>query len=55
MSLKPTDPRFVPKETLRVAKAAFPKGSLALCLREVLEGVYDDAERILAWLGNTVV
>lgn len=42
MSLKPTDPRFVPEETLRVAKAAFPKGSLALRLREVLEGVYDD-------------
>lgn len=43
MSLKPTDPLFVPEETVRVAKAAFPKGSLALRLREVLAGVYDDS------------
>lgn len=42
MSLKPTDPQSVPEETLRVAMAAFPKGSLALHLREPLEGIYDD-------------
>lgn len=42
MSLKTTDPRIVPETTLRVAKAAFPKGSLALRLRDLLGGVYDE-------------
>lgn len=42
MSLKSTDPRMVPEATLRVAKAAFPKGSLALRLRDLLGEVYDE-------------
>ena len=42
MSLKPTDARYVPEETARVAKAAFPKGNLAIFLRDELEGLYSD-------------
>jgi transposase len=42
MSLKSTDARYVPAETARVAKAAFPKGSLAIMLRDELEGLYTD-------------
>jgi transposase len=42
MSLKLTDARYVPEETVRVAKAAFPKGSLAMFLRDELEGLYSD-------------
>jgi transposase len=42
MSLKSTDARYVPAETARVAKAAFPKGSLAIMLRDELEGLYAD-------------
>ena len=42
MSLKPSDARTVPEETARVAKAAFPKGNLALFLRDELEGLYSD-------------
>lgn len=42
MSLQPTDPRYVPKETARVAKAAFPKGTLGLYLRDELTGLYSD-------------
>ena len=42
MSLKPTNPRDIPEETVRVAKAAFPKGNLAIFLRDELEGLYND-------------
>lgn len=33
----------VPDETVRVARAAFPKGNVYLQLRDVLGVVYDDA------------
>lgn len=42
MSLQPTDPRYVPEETVRIARAAFPKGNLAMSLRTELEGIYTD-------------
>ena len=42
MSLQPTDPRYVPAETVRIARAAFPKGNLAMSLRTELEGIYSD-------------
>lgn len=42
MSLQPSDPRHVPEETLRVARAAFPKGNLAMSLRTELEAMYSD-------------
>lgn len=32
----------MPEETARVAKAAFPKGNLAIFLRDELEGLYND-------------
>ena len=34
MSLKRSDPKVVPEETVRIAKAAFPKGALAISLRD---------------------
>ena len=42
MSLPKTDPREVPEETARIAKAAFPKGNLAMHLRTELMGIYKD-------------
>ncbi len=42
MSLQPTDPRYVPEETVRIAKAVFPKGNLAMSLRTELAGIYTD-------------
>ena len=42
MSLPKTDPRDVPEETARIAKAAFPKGNLAMHLRTELRGIYQD-------------
>lgn len=42
MSLQSTDPQYVPEETVRVARAAFPKGNLAMSLRTELEGIYTD-------------
>src|SRR3712207_3686476 len=44
MSLKPTAIPPVPEETLRVARAAFPKGSLYLRLRDELGALYEDAD-----------
>jgi transposase len=44
MSLKPMSIPPIPEETLRVARAAFPKGSLYLRLREELGAVYEDAD-----------
>jgi transposase len=43
VSLRENNPRFVPEEkTARVAKSAFPKGSLAIYLRDHLNGIYTD-------------
>jgi len=42
MSLQPTDPRYVPEETVQIAKAVFPKGNLAISLRTEFEGIYTD-------------
>ena len=42
MSLQPIDPRYVPEETVWIAKAVFPKGNLAMSLRTELEGIYTD-------------
>jgi transposase len=43
MSLHPEKIGPVPKETARVAHAAFPKGNLCLRLRDALGTIYDDA------------
>lgn len=44
MSLRPGVPGEVPEETVRVARAAFPKGCLAVRVRDVLGPVFTDAE-----------
>jgi transposase len=42
MSLHPTDSTSIPEETSRVARAAFPKGTLAMQLRDTLGSVFAD-------------
>ena len=42
MSLHPTDATSIPAETQRVARAAFPKGTLAMHLRDTLGNVFTD-------------
>ncbi|WP_328867654.1 IS1182 family transposase [Streptomyces sp. NBC_00341] len=44
MSLRPGVPGEVPAETVRVARAAFPKGCLAVRVRDVLGPVFTDVE-----------
>ncbi|MCM2580632.1 IS5/IS1182 family transposase, partial [Streptomyces sp. MTZ3.1] len=44
MSLRPGVPGGVPQETVRVARAAFPKGCLAVRVRDVLGPVFADVE-----------
>jgi transposase len=43
MSLHPTDERTIPEETVRVAHAAFPKGSIYMRMRDALGPIYPDA------------
>jgi hypothetical protein len=42
MSLDPRSDGGVPQLTARVVRAAFPKGTLAIRIREVLGAVFDD-------------
>src|SRR5512135_3713248 len=42
MSLRPTPIAAVPEETARIARAAFPKGTLAMRLHDALGTVFDD-------------
>jgi transposase len=42
MSLQPTDSTAIPEETIRVARAAFPKGTLAMQLCDTLGSVFTD-------------
>ena len=44
MSLHPQDPPAVPEETRRVARAAFPKGTLCLRIADALGPVYQDRQ-----------
>ncbi len=44
MSLKPTLVQPVPKETVQVARAAFPKGNLYLTLRDKLGSIFQDED-----------
>ena len=44
MSLHPTPIGEIPTETARVAKAAFPKGTLATRLRDEFADLYEDAD-----------
>jgi transposase len=42
MALHPTDSTSIPEETRRVARVAFPKGTLAMQLRDTLGSVFAD-------------
>ncbi|QHC23485.1 hypothetical protein GR130_20980 [Streptomyces sp. GS7] len=44
MSVQPVEPGEVPVETVRVARAAFPKGSLAIRVRDELAPLFGDEE-----------
>jgi len=43
MSLKPSLIEAVPSETVRIARAAFPKGNLYLSMRDELGVLFEDA------------
>lgn len=42
MSLRPQPVGPNPEETVRVARAAFPRGTVAMTVRNELGGIYDD-------------
>jgi transposase len=44
MSLKPSVVERVPKQTARVARAAFPKGNLYLSMRDQLGTLFEDVD-----------
>lgn len=44
MSMYPQEPGEIPEETARVARAAFPKGTLAMRLRDELGALYQDEQ-----------
>lgn len=44
MSMQPQPISLVPEETARVAKAAFPKGSTYMQMRDVLGAIYEDED-----------
>lgn len=44
MTMQPKDNTAIPAETVRVARAAFPKGNVYLKLRDALEMIYQDAQ-----------
>ncbi|TQF01763.1 IS1182 family transposase [Kitasatospora acidiphila] len=44
MSMQPSGPGGIPAETVRVARAAFPKGSLAIRVRDELGPMFRDEE-----------
>jgi transposase len=43
MSLQPADERTIPEETIRVARAAFPKGRVYIRMRDALGPLSTDA------------
>ena len=44
MSLHPQSIPPVPDETVRVARAAFPKGNIYLKIRDTLGSIYEDSD-----------
>ncbi len=42
--MRPQDPPSIPEETRRVARAAFPKGTLCLRIADALGSVYQDSQ-----------
>ncbi len=45
MSLRPEVSPAIPEETVRVARASFPKGGRYMRLRDELGAVFDDCEQ----------
>ena len=43
MSLRPQVPPAIPEETVRIARASFPKGGRYMRLRDELGAVFEDA------------
>src|SRR5437763_16930190 len=54
MSMYPQAIGPIPVETIRVARAAYPKGSLAMRLRDELGGLYQDEQfgSLVCWRGQ---
>lgn len=52
MSLEPRPDNGVPEMTARVVRAAFPKGTLAIRIREALGPLFDDGDFASAFPGN---
>jgi hypothetical protein len=44
MSLHPQEPSSAPEETCRIARAAFPKGTLCLHIADALGAIYKDEQ-----------
>ena len=44
MSMNPQNLGSIPPETVRIARAACPKGTLAMRLRDVLADLYQDEQ-----------
>ena len=42
ISLRPCNPTAIPEDTAQVARAAFPRGSSLLSLRDELGPIFDD-------------
>lgn len=42
MSMRPQHIPDIPKETVQVARAAFPKGSIYMQIRDTLGSIYED-------------
>lgn len=53
MSMYPQEIGTIPAETMRVARAAYPKGSLAMRLRDELGGLYQDEQFSSLFLNRT--
>ncbi|MBB6421233.1 hypothetical protein HDC93_006864 [Streptomyces sp. AK010] len=54
MSMQPREPGEIPVETVRVARAAFPKGSLAIRVRDELGVLGKDRYKIRAGVEGTI-
>lgn len=43
MSLRPAADQLIPEDTVRIAQAAFPKGSVYMRMRDALGPIYTDS------------
>jgi transposase len=52
MTMYPQEIGSIPAETMRIARAAYPKGSLAMRLRDELGGIYRDEQFVALFSGR---